>query len=138
MIPQSLTVACERNNFVWHRESPEDVDRAFDELMLEKQGEFWQFSRVYCFQFVSETLPFELVDFLEDDGQISDLLEYSHRELEIPNDLVPISTYEAESLYCVRPSNSQVVLLTPSNGGEGWDEEEISGSFFTFMLEHLR
>ncbi|WP_230293219.1 hypothetical protein [Croceicoccus sp. Ery5] len=138
MIPQALTEACERNKFVWHRESPQDVDFAFDDLMIEQQGEFWQFSRVYCLQFVSETLPFEMADFLEDDGQISDLVEYAHRELQIPNDLIPISTYEAESLYCVRPGTSQVVLLTPSKGGEAWDEQEISSSFFTFMLEHLR
>ncbi len=136
-IPDALVAACERNAFVWHRQNPEAVEAAFDSLALAKRGEFFAFTKRYCLQFTSPTLPFELVDFVECDGEISGLVGYAHDELEIAKDLIPISPYEASSIYCVRVSDDSVILVAWSYEIDSWEEERLSDSFFAFMLEHL-
>lgn len=137
MIPTELVAACERNSFVWQRANADDVDRAFDRLSLDKSGQFFEFCRKYTLQFVSDTLPFELSDFLEDDGEISDLVDYAHEELGIDKNFIPISSYFASSIYGVFPSDDRVVLLTSNDDGTGWNEEILSPSFFAFMRQHL-
>ncbi len=137
MIPTELVAACERNSFVWHRSDPDDVDRAFDRLKLQKSGQFFAFCRKYCLQFVSDTLPFELADFLEDDGEISDLVDYAHEELAVAKTFIPISSYIAGAIYGVFPNDDRVVLLTPNDDGESWNEEILNPSFFAFMRLHL-
>lgn len=136
-IPSALIDACEKNEFVWHRESRTEVAKAFDELGLTKGGQFFEFSKKYCLQFVSETLPFELVDFVEE-GEISDNVFYARDELGIDPELLPISPYEAESIYAVDVTNDSVLFLTPDDDGEDWNKEIISNDFYQFMLEHLK
>jgi hypothetical protein len=135
-IPDALINACERNKFVWHRESPEEIDVAFDKLSLPKRGELYDFSKRYCLQFSSETLPFQLYDIVEDDG-ISDNVFYAREELGISPELLPISPYEAESIYVVDVSNDHVVYLTADDSSEKWNTEVLSESFYRFMLENL-
>lgn len=137
MIPAELIEACERNDFMWHRENPDDIDHAFDKLGLNKSGEFFAFCRKYCLQFISSTLPFELVDFVEDDGEILDSVDYAHAELGIARDFIPLSSFFASSVYGVFPNDDRVVLLTPSDEDESWNEEILSPSFFKFMSAHL-
>lgn len=137
MLPNALINACERNDFVWHRADTRHVDAAFDSLSLERRGEFFEFSRRYCLQFVSESMPFEMVDFVEEDGHIADLIDYAHSELGISRDLIPISTYEAEALFCVRPSDDNVLLISQAIARQGWHEELLSASFWEFMFSHL-
>ena len=135
-IPPALIAACERNEFVWHRENPDCVDAAFDELALKKQGQLYRFARRYCLQFASDTLPFQLADFVEDDG-ISDNVFYAREELGIDPRLVPVSLYEAASLYAVSVEDDRVLLLTPAASGDDWSSEVVIGSFYDFMQVHL-
>lgn len=135
-IPSSLIKKCEINEFVWHREDPSEVDAAFEELMLKKNGEIYEFCREYCLQFVSKTIPFQLVDIIEDDG-ISDNVFYARDELGIDPQLLPISPYEAESIYVVDTGDDRVLMLTANEADDGWNAEIISNSFYAFMLKHL-
>ena len=135
-IPIALVDACERNEFVWHRENPAEIDAAFDELSLNKGGELYEFAKRYCLQFASDTLPFQLADFVEDDG-ISDNVFYAREELGIDPRLIPISLYEEESLYAVSAEDDRVVLLTPAASGDDWSIDVVSESFNDFMQAHL-
>lgn len=135
-IPTALIDACERNKDVWHRESPEDVARAFGELGLKEDGEFFEFLSRYCLQFYTSKIDFEFEDVVDDDGDVSEMVSYAGEELGVDPSLLPISTYEAESLYAVDTKNGGVVYLTSNQDGE-WDQKLISPSFYTFMLEVL-
>ncbi|WP_447725977.1 hypothetical protein [Sphingomonas koreensis] len=137
MIPSALIEKCDRNKFVWHRQSPSDIDAAFEELGLPKTGELYAFARAYCLQFASESLSFQLVDIVEDDG-ISENVFYARDELGIEPRLLPISTYEAESILVVDVGDNRVLLLTPNDAGDGWVREVVSPSLYAFMYSHLQ
>ncbi|HEY0597559.1 hypothetical protein [Sphingopyxis sp.] len=136
-IPNDLIDKCERNQYCWHRETPSDIDVAFEKLGLPKTGELYIFARKYCLQFASESIPFQLVDIVEDDGTISDNIYYAREELKIEPTLVPISTYEAESILVVDVNDERVLQLTPNDAGDAWISEIISPSLYSFMLSHL-
>jgi hypothetical protein len=135
-IPSALIEACERNEFVWHREDPSQIDAAFSDLELPKGGQLFEFAKRYCLQFVSETLPFQLMDIVEDDG-ISDNVFYAREELEIDPSLLPISAYEAESIYVVDSASNEVKYLTFDEEIDEWSEQVVGSDFYSFMLQHL-
>lgn len=135
-IPAALIEKCERNQYVWRREKPSDVDVAFETLGLPKTGELYEFSRTYCLQFASQTIPFQFADFLEDDG-ISDNVYYAREELKIEPTLLPISIYEAESIFVVDVNDDRVLELTPNEAGDAWVSETVGSSLYSFLLANL-
>ncbi|WP_447760992.1 hypothetical protein [Sphingopyxis panaciterrae] len=137
MIPSSLIEKCNRNKFVWYRQSPTAIDAAFEELGLPKLGELYTFARAYCLQFSSDSLPFQLEDIVDDHG-ISDNVYYVRDELGVEPRLLPISTYEAESVFVVDVEDNRVLLLTPNDTGDGWVREVMSPSLYALMDSHLQ
>lgn len=136
MIPATLIDACERNSFVWHRQSPDEIDTAFDELRLPRSGELYEFCRQFCLQFHSDTLPFQLAEIVDEYG-VSDNVYYARAELGVPPEMVPISPWEAEAIAVVDTTNDSVLILTANDSGNGWNQDILSTSFYTFMQAHL-
>jgi hypothetical protein len=136
MIPAELIEACDRNSFVWRRQSPDDIDKAFDELSLLRSGELYEFCKQFCLQFHSDTLPFELAEIVDEYG-VSDNIYYARDELGISPEMVPISPWGAEAIAVVDTTNDSVLILTANDSGDGWNQDILSASFYAFMQEHL-
>lgn len=135
-IPTALIEKCNRNPYLWRRETPNDIDVAFETLGLPKSGELYVFARAYCLQFSSESIPFQFADIVEDDG-ISDNVYYARDELKIDPTLLPISVYEAESIFVVDVNDDRVLELTCDETGEAWVSETVSSSLYSFLLSNL-
>ncbi len=135
-VPSALLEACIRNSFAWLRQSPDEIDRAFDELLLPRSGELYEFCRLFCLQFHLATLPFELTEIVDEYG-VSDNIYYARDELGIPPEMVPISLWEAEAIAVVNTTNDSVLILTANDSGDGWNRDILSTSFYAFMQEHL-
>ena len=135
-VPSALLEACTRNSFVWLRQSPDEIDTAFDELLLPRSGELYEFCRLFCLQFHSATLPFELTEIVDEHG-VSDNIYYARDELGIPPKMAPISSWEAEAIAVVDTSDDSVLILTANDSGDGLKREIRSTSYYAFMQEHL-
>lgn len=135
-VPSALLEACTRNSFAWLRQSPDEIDRAFDELLLPQSGELYEFCRRFCLQFHSATLPFEMTEIVDEYG-VSDSIYYARDELCIPPEMVPISSWEEEAIAVVDTTNDSVLILTANDSGDRWSRDILSTSFYAFMQEHL-
>ncbi len=85
-------------------------------------------------QFLSHKLDYELIDIVDDDGCASDIVDYAHNELGIDLRYLPISTYEAESLFAVDTLSDAVVHATPDDANGDWNYEVLNTSFYGYMV----
>jgi hypothetical protein len=136
MIPTKLIIACEKNKFAFNRDSQAYAESAFDKLKLNKKNELFVFCESYCLQFLSDKIDYELLDFIEYDGAISDNVFFAREELLIPHNQVPISSFEAGSIYTVDVDTNGVFVFRSDDSGN-LVEELVDKSFFNYMEKVL-
>lgn len=136
-IPSHLIALCDSNAYVWHRNEPAAVRKVFAALELPESSQLCQFLQCYSMQFLSHKLDYELIDIVDDDGCASDIVDYAHNELGIDLHYLPISTYEAESLFAVDTLSNAVVHATPDDANGDWNYEVLNTSFYGYMVAAL-
>jgi hypothetical protein len=136
-IPAELMTLCDANRFMWRRKNPARVRDVFKDLGLNKDSQFCEFLQRYAMQFVSRRIDYEMVDIIEEDGALSTFVEYVHEELEIDRRYLPISTYEASSLFAVDSLNEGVVYVTWDEATDAWNYEVLHVDFYGYMTEVL-
>ncbi|WCM27316.1 hypothetical protein NDN01_25605 [Sphingomonas sp. QA11] len=136
-IPNDLTKLCEQNAFCWHRNSPKYIDEAFDQFGWERSGELYEFLLIYALQFNAIKFGYELLDIVDEDGRISDNIEFFYEELGIERDFIPLSSFEAGGAYVYRIRDGKVFEIKSNADLGQFEYEEIAGSFFNFMRIYL-
>jgi len=136
-IPKDLIALCENNAYVWHRNEPAAVRKVFADLELPESSQICQFLQRYSLQFLSHKIDYEMIDIVDDDGCVSDIVDYAHNELGIDLRYLPISAYEAESLFAVDTLSDAVVYATWDDANGGWHYEVLHSHFYEYMLGAL-
>lgn len=135
-IPTELIGLCEANKFMWRRSNPGKVREVFKDLGLREDSQFCQFLQCYVMQFFSNKIDYNMADIIEEDGA-SDLIDYVHQELQVERNYLPISLYEAESLFAVDTVADAVVYATWDEALDAWKYDTIHPSFYRYMIEVL-